>query len=114
MTFRQGPCGMCGKSSEYLERDHRVPPRLGGSQHPDNIQRLCPECHTRKTSLEINLFDINTPSEDIEQWLTFAFQHDTEQMELFIIHVSMQAAHFKECYKRLMDEHHAEDTEHSK
>ena len=35
-----------------LEIDHIVPWRDGGSNHPDNLQLLCPACNTRKTRWE--------------------------------------------------------------
>lgn len=35
-----------------LELDHIQPLHLGGDDHPDNLQLLCPDCHKLKTARE--------------------------------------------------------------
>ena len=35
--------------------DHRVPLWRGGSNEPDNLQALCPNCHAAKTQEEFSL-----------------------------------------------------------
>jgi hypothetical protein len=32
-----------------LELDHKRPLHMGGTEHPDNLQLLCPKCHGLKT-----------------------------------------------------------------
>ena len=45
-------CRMCGAPA--TEVDHIVPKRLGGTDHPDNLQALCKRCHARKTLQEMH------------------------------------------------------------
>ena len=47
-------CSSCGARGR-LEVDHIKPVRLAPklSHDPDNLQALCPACHTRKTRIEV-------------------------------------------------------------
>ena len=49
---RQPICAMpgCGKPAEHV--DHVVPKAQGGSDDIENLQALCPACHSRKTVLQ--------------------------------------------------------------
>ncbi|GJH22233.1 HNH endonuclease [Caballeronia novacaledonica] len=45
-------CAMCeaqGLLTQAAEVDHRVPLAHGGTDHEDNLQSLCIECHAKKT-----------------------------------------------------------------
>ena len=46
------PCATCGLDYPYLQRDHIVPKHLGGTDAPENIQELCPNCHVLKSVQE--------------------------------------------------------------
>lgn len=41
-----------GRAFKWLHLDHILPLKDGGSSEPDNMQLLCPSCHTTKTSME--------------------------------------------------------------
>lgn len=49
-------CKRCGarrgRSFKWLALDHVLALKDGGSKEPDNLQLLCPACHTEKTSTE--------------------------------------------------------------
>jgi hypothetical protein len=40
-----GICAMCGSRSQFLEICHKVPLSSGGTNDPDNLLVLCPDCH---------------------------------------------------------------------
>lgn len=42
------PCGICQEpySADLLERHHKVPRHLNGSDDPSNLIDICPVCHT--------------------------------------------------------------------
>jgi len=40
-------CAACGSPSR-LEADHIIPPKLGGTDHPSNLQVLCRTCNAIK------------------------------------------------------------------
>lgn len=46
------PCLMLGRPTQATEVDHVVPKANGGSDEWDNLQSICRECHSTKTSLE--------------------------------------------------------------
>lgn len=62
-------CKVCGTGGR-LEVDHvkavRTHPEL--SYTPENLQALCPSCHTKKTRIECGHLP---PSEDRQNWQTF-------------------------------------------
>lgn len=39
---------------QKMELDHIVPLCRGGTEHPDNLQLLCPECHRAKTKTDLS------------------------------------------------------------
>lgn len=45
-------CQMCGRLTVKGEVDHVVPLHLGGSNGPENLQWLDPECHALKSKGE--------------------------------------------------------------
>jgi len=45
------PCAMCG-SELTAHVDHKIPLSQGGSNSDENLQGLCPECHSAKTLAE--------------------------------------------------------------
>ena len=45
-------CTWCSKELEEYDIDHIIPPRLGGTEAPENLQALCPGCHRKKTDQE--------------------------------------------------------------
>ena len=97
----QGRCGFCERETLYLEKDHRVPPRLGGSRGGEwNIQYLCPECHRMKTQLEGELFDFNCETPFILEWFKVAFQNDSKNISRFVDHLVLRAHHFLEIKNR--------------
>lgn len=95
-----GTCNACGKQSEYLEQDHRVPVRLGGDQHRTNMQMLCLECHKRKTFLETSLFSFYCTTDTVREWFRLAFQDDKERIKLFIDQLALRVSHFGEVAAR--------------
>lgn len=59
--LRAGPnhewkCAFCGRSDTRLEKDHIVPYSRGGGSDSSNIRPLCPECHSRRTKLQMKSF----------------------------------------------------------
>lgn len=46
-------CQHCGDTG--TEVDHIVNRANGGTNHPDNLQTLCPPCHQHKTRKETNI-----------------------------------------------------------
>lgn len=62
LTFwRKDPhCQMCKRQVDYpngFELDHKTPIWKGGTNDYDNLQVLCPECHAKKTRIEIAEFE---------------------------------------------------------
>lgn len=100
----EGPCYACGKLSLYLERDHRVPPRLGGSRRHFNLQDLCLDCHRRKSIIEVDLMSLNAESDDVKEWFHLAFQSKPELVKHFIDNIALRVGHFREVYGKLLDE----------
>ena len=49
MKDRSGNCALCGTFRNVLDRDHKVPKAMGGSNEPSNIQLICQNCHQDKT-----------------------------------------------------------------
>ena len=47
-------CGACLKASYHI--DHKQPVAKGGTNHPDNIELLCPPCNLRKSDKLPHLF----------------------------------------------------------
>lgn len=46
-------CAACAKVLEATYQiDHRIPLWQGGTNEPDNLQALCPNCHAAKTQVE--------------------------------------------------------------
>jgi len=46
-------CGGCNKQlPAWFEVDHKVRLEHGGSNHVDNLEALCRDCHGRKTAME--------------------------------------------------------------
>jgi 5-methylcytosine-specific restriction protein A len=44
--LREHPyCEICGRPAEIVH--HKIDRRVGGTDHPDNLQALCNECHSR-------------------------------------------------------------------
>lgn len=105
MTIRksyEGTCNACGNESKYLERDHRVPPRLGGERsHQSNLQDLCLECHKRKSVLEVSLMNFYGPTDVVREWLLLAFQDDVDSMIAFAGKIAMRATHIREVVSTL-------------
>ena len=56
LTRQNGVCAYpeC-EVSEGLEVDHIVCLGLGGKDVDDNLEALCPDCHRRKTNLDLKL-----------------------------------------------------------
>jgi len=46
------PCASCGTPYPELQRDHIIARMDGGTDHPSNIQWLCPNCHHLKSQAE--------------------------------------------------------------
>lgn len=44
-------CRACHRARS-TEVDHLIPRSRGGTDHPTNLQGLCPTCHARKTKSE--------------------------------------------------------------
>lgn len=96
----QGHCFACRRESHYLERDHRIPTRLGGSYGAYNLQDLCLECHKRKTLLECSLMSFECESDVMREWFQLAFQDDLERIKAFVDNLSMRATHFREVFQQ--------------
>jgi len=96
-----GTCNACGKQTKFVERDHRVPVRLGGEQNHRNLQDLCLECHRAKNLLEVTLFDLDGSTETVREWFRLAFQDDTESIAYFIGELSMRVSHFREVLRSM-------------
>src|SRR5688500_890115 len=92
----EGTCGFCRKESKYLERDHRVPPRLGGTNHESNIQHLCLDCHMRKSALEASLMSFSCTTDIVKEWFKLAFQEDSHMAKMFVSELGMRVTHFRE------------------
>jgi len=46
-------CAQCDRVlPATFQVDHVYPHALGGSDHPDNLEALCVECHARKSQVE--------------------------------------------------------------
>ncbi len=52
-------CPFCGEplSEDNSELDHIVPPRLGGTDTPDNMRYVCKRCNSRKSDKYDRLFE---------------------------------------------------------
>jgi Restriction endonuclease len=98
-----GNCNACGRETKYLERDHRVPVRLGGGQTHHNLQDLCLDCHHRKSALEASLMSFSCESEVVREWLKLAFQDDTDSMKEFADEVYLRSKHLLEIISRLKE-----------
>ncbi|WP_457548724.1 HNH endonuclease [Archaeoglobus sp.] len=67
---RQGHrCAFCGKFLKIYEFDHVVPVALGGTSDVNNVQALCPECHSFKTKFDRLLIsrvkEMSTPKRNL-------------------------------------------------
>ncbi len=49
---KSGNCKLCGTWRPVLCRDRIIPKREGGTYTPENIQRICANCHQDKTAKE--------------------------------------------------------------
>ena len=62
-------CAMCGKFLRIYEFDHVVPVALGGTSDVNNVQALCPECHSFKTKFDRLLIsrvkEMSTPKKNL-------------------------------------------------
>jgi 5-methylcytosine-specific restriction endonuclease McrA len=45
-------CGFQDNSGEKLQVDHKIRPKNGGTDEPDNLQTLCLTCHINKSVKE--------------------------------------------------------------
>lgn len=60
------PCLRAGRTTQALQVDHIINKARGGSDHTDNLQAICLECHTEKTQDEAHpgkvrrVFDVET------------------------------------------------------
>lgn len=45
-------CAAAGRTTAATEIDHITPVSAGGSDHPNNLQPICRNCHQRKTAGE--------------------------------------------------------------
>ena len=46
-------CAKCNDQlNAYFEVDHKIALKNGGSNHVDNLESLCPNCHREKTALD--------------------------------------------------------------
>lgn len=45
-------CQQCGHIGDDLEVDHKVNVAQGGTDHDENLQALCVQCHKAKTASE--------------------------------------------------------------
>jgi 5-methylcytosine-specific restriction endonuclease McrA len=45
-------CLKIGRSEPATDVHHITPKRLGGTNHPSNLQALCHSCHSRETARE--------------------------------------------------------------
>lgn len=46
-------CARCNNQlNAYFEVDHKIPLKNGGSNHVDNLESLCPNCHREKTAMD--------------------------------------------------------------
>lgn len=91
-------CEACSKlwPMDFIERDHKVPPRIGGTDHHTNIQMLCLGCHKRKSALEASLFSFDATTEVVREWYGLAFQYDREEIKQFVDKLTLRVAHFRE------------------
>jgi len=67
----------------YLEIDHIIPWRDGGSNHPDNLQMLCPKCNKQKMRFQ-RLWRTNdkygTPNDYrdwVQRWVPQGYEDST-------------------------------------
>jgi 5-methylcytosine-specific restriction endonuclease McrA len=51
---RSGCCIICSAWRSTLHRDHIIPKHAGGSNHAENIQLLCGNCHEDKTVIDLH------------------------------------------------------------
>ena len=69
LTKQNHRCAMCGKFLKIYEFDHVVPVALGGTSDVNNVQALCPECHSLKTKFDRLLIsrakDMSTPKKNL-------------------------------------------------
>lgn len=55
VLMRSPTCAKCSTPARPVaarEVDHIVPLSKGGTDHPDNLQGLCRDCHADKTAIE--------------------------------------------------------------
>lgn len=46
-------CARCNQQlNAYFEVDHKIALKNGGSNHVDNLESLCPNCHREKTAMD--------------------------------------------------------------
>jgi len=69
LTKQNHKCAMCGRFLRIYEFDHVVPVALGGTSDVNNVQALCPECHSFKTKFDRLLItrvkDMSTPKKNL-------------------------------------------------
>ena len=52
-SMQDWKCGQCNKKLTHtFEVDHKIPLKNGGSNHVDNLESLCPNCHREKTAMD--------------------------------------------------------------
>lgn len=71
-------CEACRKEVFRVEKDHKVPRSLGGNDLKSNAQRICGDCHYRKTFLERHLL-LGEP-EVIDEWSHLAFRSEERSL----------------------------------
>jgi hypothetical protein len=91
-----GVCQACKRESQYIERDFKIPVRMGGDNEEHNRQDLCLECHRHKTHLERTLFGLYCDTETVREWFRLAFQDNLEDIKDFQDRLEMRMSHFRE------------------
>lgn len=66
------PCFGMGRTTPAQEVDHILNKASGGTDHPDNLQAICPACHADKTAEEAKGHVGNLPTLDASGWPTDA------------------------------------------
>jgi 5-methylcytosine-specific restriction endonuclease McrA len=51
----ENKCRHCG-STIWLSLDHIKPKRIGGSNHPNNLQTLCHSCNAKKVKTDLEKY----------------------------------------------------------